>query len=186
MYTAYKNKNLGNNISVSDSNDILNISSYEATAQIEVYSNKNTNKYIIKQQYLEPNIFKQEIIEPENIKELTITCDGNNVILENKTFNLKQVYENFGGEVSNFSLVSFINSYKKGIESLVEETEEEIIMKTKIDNSKNKYQVYQNLYLSKDSNLPTKMEILDVNKNITVYILYKEIKVNSLRKSDII
>ena len=63
---AYKKLNLGNNINSSDKNNILNISSYEAIAEIQVYSNKNTNKYKIRQQYIKPNFFKQEIIEPEN------------------------------------------------------------------------------------------------------------------------
>lgn len=182
----YKRGKLGNNISVSDNIDILNISSYDAIVQIEIYSNKNTNKYILNQQYLEPNIFKQEVLEPSNIKGVTMTSDGNNVILENNLLGLKQIYENFNGEISNFNLISFVNSYKKGIEVSTEENEEEIIMKTKIDESQNKYQMYQNLYVSKKTNLPTKMEILDVNKNITVYILYKEITVNKLQQKDIV
>ena len=45
----YKKLFSGNNISKSDNTDILNISSYEATIEVEVFSNKNTNKYLIKQ-----------------------------------------------------------------------------------------------------------------------------------------
>ena len=59
-------------------------------------------------------------------------------------------------------------------------------MKTKITKNQNKYQTYQNLYISKNTNLPTKMELLDINKNITVYILYNEIKVNQTKKGDIL
>lgn len=175
---AYKNTKMGNNISKSDYIDILNISSYEATVEIEVHSNKNINKYIMKQQYSKPNIFKQEIIEPSNIKGITITYDGTNTILENNALNLRNLYENFRGDTSNLSLTRFIEEYKEGTGSRKEETENETIMRTEITKNKNKYQTYQNLYISKSTNLPTKMEIQDVNKNTTVYILYNEISIN--------
>lgn len=181
----YKKAVSGNNISKSDNIDILNISSYNANITVEVNSNKNTNKYIINQEYVEPNIFRQEIIEPQAIKGLTITSEGGNVTLENKALDLKNLYENFNGSISNLSLISFINQYKNGTENEVEETKDEIIMKTKIEKSSNKYQMYQNLYISKKSKLPTKMEILDVNKNRTVYILYNEITLNKTSKKDI-
>lgn len=181
----YKNKVSGNNISKSDNTDILNISSYEANVTIEVKSNKNTNKYVANQKYVAPNTFKQEILEPQSIKGLTIVTDGGNVTLENKTLNLKTLYENFNGNVSNLSLVSFIEEYKNDSEAEVEETEEEIIMKTRINKNQNKYQMYQNLYINKKTKLPTKMEILDINKNRTVYILYNEITLNKTSKKDI-
>ena len=114
IFTKFEYKNVvsGNNISEKDFTDILNISSYEATVSVEVYSNKNTNKYIIKQSYKEPRTFKQEILEPSNIKGVTIIYDGEKTILENKALNLKTLYENFGGEPSNLSLISFINEFK--------------------------------------------------------------------------
>ncbi len=184
IFTKFEYKNVvsGNNISEKDFTDILNISSYEATVSVEVYSNKNTNKYIIKQSYKEPRTFKQEILEPSNIKGVTIIYDGEKTILENKALNLKTLYENFGGEPSNLSLISFINEFKTSEEKRTEESEEEKIMEVKISKSRNKYQMYQKLYISKSTNLPTKMEILDENKNRTVYILYNEISLNDKRE----
>lgn len=181
--TEYKGTYLGNNISEID---ILNISSYEATVEVSVISNKNQNKYIMKQKYKKENVFKQEILEPSALKGLTITSDGNMVTIENKILDLKNVYENLGGNISNLNLVSFIQNYKNGEKNETSETEEAIIMKTEIKDSKNKYQMYQNLYLDKKTNLPTKMEILDINKNVTVYILYREINVNRLKDSDMV
>lgn len=182
----YKKLFSGNNISKSDKTDILNISSYEATIEVEVYSNKNTNKYVIKQKYVEPNIFRQEIINPSSIEGLTIISNGEQTILENRAYSLKTVYENFKGKASNLSLVSFINAYKEDEDSKIEENEKEKIMKTKIKDSNNKYQKYQNLYISKKTNLPTKMEILDINQNRTVYILYNEIVINKTNPRDIL
>lgn len=184
---AYKFLKSGNNIIKSDNNNILNISSYEATIEVEVYSNKNTNKYLIKQKYYEPNIFKQEILEPQNIQGLTTIYDGNNLILENKSLNLKKLYENYNCIKGNLlSLISFVEEYKKQEEPEVEQTQTEEIIKIKLSESINKYEQYKKLYINKNTNLPTKMEILDINQNTTVYILYREIKINKTSKEDVL
>lgn len=99
---TYKLSKLGNNINKSDDNNILNISSYEATIEVQIYSNKNTNKYVLKQKYSSPDIFKQEVIEPENIKGLTTTFDGTNLILENSILSLKKLYENYNSLTRKF------------------------------------------------------------------------------------
>ena len=67
--TKSKKIKMGNNISSQEViENILNISSYESIIEVEVNSNKNVNKYIIKQTYIAPDISEQEIIEPQNIK----------------------------------------------------------------------------------------------------------------------
>ena len=68
---------------------------------------------------------------------------------------------------------------------MIEENDEEKIIKIKTENN-NKYGNYKKLYISKKTNLPTKMEILDINENITVYILYKEIEINKTSKEEIL
>ena len=177
-FFTYKNLKLGNNIIKSDDNNILNISSYDATVEVEVYSNKNTNKYILKQQYCAPNIFKQEVIEPENIKGLITTYDGVNLTIQNKLLNLQSIYENINCVQGNsLSLISFIEQYRNCKNTETTETNDEIIIKIKIEEN-NKYEKYKILYLDKKNKLPIKMEILDINQNISVYILYREIKMN--------
>ena len=74
----YKTGNIGNTNIKSAENIkeyILNISSYEADISLEVTSNKTTNKYRLIQKYAEPNIFKQDVLEPNNIKGLTTIYD---------------------------------------------------------------------------------------------------------------
>ena len=59
----YKNLKFGNNMSNKNIKEIeeyiLNISSYNATIEVEVKSNKNTNKYVLQQECKEQNIKKQ-------------------------------------------------------------------------------------------------------------------------------
>ena len=102
LIIAYKLSNLGNNINKSDDDNILNISSYEAEVEVEVHSNKSINKYLLKQQYVAPNIFKQEVIKPENINGLTTTFDGTNLILEHSNLSLKTLYENYNSMTRKF------------------------------------------------------------------------------------
>ena len=88
---TYKNTELGNN-NIDDIKEyILNISSYYSESVITINSNKNTNKYVVKQSYISPNIFKQEVIEPSNIKGLTITYDGQNLEIKNNKNSLSKI-----------------------------------------------------------------------------------------------
>ena len=85
---------------------------------------------------------------------------------------------------SSLSLNNFIDEYKNN-GGEIEENNQEIIIKVKSDNE-NKYEMYKKLYISKSTKLPTKMEILDINENVTVYILYNEIKINKTSKEEIL
>ena len=68
----YKTENFGNTINSSSIQEyILNMKSYEAEVEIIIKSNKNENKYLAKQEANSEKA-KQEILEPEHIKGVTI------------------------------------------------------------------------------------------------------------------
>ena len=187
---TYKNNNFGNNINNKNSeeikNYILSISSYEAQIEVEVKSNKNYNKYIMNQKYAEPNIYKQEILEPSNIKNLIITYDGKNLKIENSKINLNELYENYNCITENFLYItSFVENYKKDNNSICIEENNQIIMEAN-NNINNKYATYKKLYINKEDGKPIKMEILDINKNIIVNIKYNEIKINNVKTEDVL
>lgn len=175
-----KNLKIGNNSSNQEIVDyILNISSYEATIEVEVQSNKNSNKYIIKQQYVSPDTSTQEVLEPENIKGVKIIKNQNQLKLENTKLNLSKVFENYEYMTDNcLDLNTFIEEYKTSKESKYEEKDNQIIMSTQSQQN-NKYINDKKLYIDKKTGNPTKMEIKDNSKNTTVYILYNEVKLNS-------
>jgi len=92
----YKFINLGNNIITKSSpNDVLNLNSYEAEVTVTIYSNKNTNTYKILQKYVKPNLIRQEVLEPDNIKGLIITYDGKDLKVENTKLNLSKIYRDY-------------------------------------------------------------------------------------------
>ena len=174
-----KNLKIGNNSTSQEIvNSILNINSYETKIEVEVKSNKNSNKYIIKQKYngIEEN--SQEIIEPNNISGVKIVKEGKNLRLENSNLNLTSIFEDYQYISDNsLDLCSFIEDYKNNEKAQWKEIDNNIIMETsKTENKSDKHKI---LYIDNKSGKPLKMEIKDNNKNIAVYILYKEVIVNS-------
>lgn len=180
-------KKIGNNSTSQEIVDyILNISSYEAKIEVEVKSNKNTNKYILKQQYISPDVATQEVLEPSNISGIKIIKKGNDLKLENTSLNLSNIFENYEYLADNaLDLSCFIEDYKESQNSNYEEKDNKIIMNVQTKNE-NKYRQSKKLYIDKSTGNPSKMEITDINQNITVYILYNEVKINSLDKQNIL
>ena len=170
-----KNFKIGNNTTSQEIVDyILNINSYETQIEVEITTNKNQTKYKMKQIYNEEEN-SQEILEPSNIAGVKIKKQGNTLTLENTDLNLTSIFENYNYISDNsLDLSTFLENYKKYDNSNWEENESQIIMETTTDEKKENV-----LYISKETGLPIKLEIKDTNKKTAVYILYREVSVNS-------
>lgn len=159
--------------------DIFNISSYEAIIDMTVYSNKNENRYKIKQNYQKGIESSQEIIEPSNIKGIKITQKAEKLILENSRLNLTNVIEKYPYITNNcIDLISFIEEYKKNQTSSMKEEGDTIILET-TSSSENPYIKYKILTLDKKTSKPLHMEIKSDNQKTTIYILYNEVKIKN-------
>ena len=186
----YKTFNSGNNISNKSADEIekyiLDIKSYEATAQITINSNKNTNTYIIKQQYIkDESLYKQEFMEPSNVAGLTFIYNGKDLKIENSKNNISKIYENYPYIAdNNLTLDSFINDYQSSNESKCYEKDGNVVLETKVKNG-NKYTCCKLLYIDRENNKIAELEIQDISQKTLIYILYNEIKINNLQKSDI-
>lgn len=174
-----KKSKIGNNMSSQEIVDyILNVNSYKSNVTIQVNSNKNTNKYILNQEFNMENGNIQEVVEPANIKGVKIKRKDGVLTIENTTLNLATIFENYQGLEENcLDLNVFIQNYKENSESKFEENNEEIILKTKNKNE-NKYTENKILYINKENKKPTKMIVEDNNQNSTINIQYKEIELN--------
>lgn len=182
----YKKSEFGNNItnkSIEEiENYILNISEYDAELEIEIQSNKNTNKYTV-HQIVKDNIYEQEVIKPENIAGVKIIYDGENLTVENTNLGLKKLYEKYNNITDNILWInSFIDDYKNSNESKIAIKDDYVVLETKNKNNEEKYNIYKTLYCDKNTLEPAKLEIKDKNKKIRVYISYKEIEINSLQE----
>ena len=166
-----KNFKIGNNTSSQEIVDyILNINSYEAVIEVDVKSNKNENKYKIKQIYNGNDNNSQEVLEPSNIAGVKLIKEGNNLKLENSNLNLTNILQNYEYISDNvLDLSSFIDNYKNDSNAKWEEKDDKILLKTS----------NRTLYINRENGLPEKMEIMDNGKKKAIYILYNEVNVNS-------
>lgn len=189
-----KNLNLGNNLSNKTLEEIeeyiLNISSYEAEIEVQVESNKNQTKYVLEQKYVSPNVEKQIVKQPTNIQNLEITYDGSKLTIHNSKLNLTKVYENYPYLTDNFLwLNSFIEDYKKakssGKNTKLYEENNQIIMETILENQ-NPYIKSKKLVIDKQTGNIQKLIVQDKNQKNIVYILYKEMKVDKLKKEEVL
>ena len=189
LKTNYKNKNFGNNMSNKNLEEIekyiLDISSYTAKMDVTVESNKNTNKYVIKQTYEKNKKSKQKILEPSNIEGLEIIYEDNKLTINNAKNNLKTMYENYPNLMENCLWInSFIEDYKveknEGKASIKEENGK-VVMMTKTRNENNRYIYSKELYINKEEGKIEKLIVQDINKKNLIYILYNEITVNGTK-----
>lgn len=177
FYMIKKNR-IGNNKSSQEVVEaILNIKSYETIIEVNIKNSKNENKYLIKQKYESENSSYQEIIEPTNIQGIKITKKQGELKIENTKLSLVSIYNNYDYLSENYlDLSSFINDYKSNNDSRYQEKQDKVIMET--SNNKD-IKTKKKLYIDKKTGKIEKMEIEDTNKKISVYILYKEVYVNS-------
>lgn len=189
-----KKLNLGNNLSNKSNQEIeeyiLNISSYEADIVMTVESNKNTTQYKLRQSYTSPNLEKQVVEEPSNIQGLETIYDGTKLTIKNTKLNLSTVYENYSYLTDNFLwLNSFIEDYKlakkNGKNYQIYEENNKVIMTVKLESS-NPYASYKQLFIDKQNGKIEKLIVQDKNQKNLVYILYNEIKINSLEKEEVL
>ena len=178
----YKKINTGNNILNKTLDEvqeyICNINSYEAIMEVTINSNKNTNKYKIKQTHDE-NEDIQEILEPENVKGIKFIYKDNTLQIINTNLNLTKIYNNYPYiESNNLWLNDFLEEYKQADNENKETTvnDEEVVLKLEVQNEDSNIK-YKELYLDKKTGNPTKLLIQDNNKNTVIYILYSEITI---------
>ena len=181
-----KNFNIRNNITSKSIQEIeqyiLNISSYEAKAEVMIESNKNINKYVLKQEYNNSGKIEQIVLEPSNIEGLTISYNEGNLTINNTKLNLQTVYNNYKYVVdNNLWLNSFIKDYRESNNKSISENSDYIVMTVDISDSNN-YGKIKILYINKTTGNPEKMLIQDKNQKNMVYILYSEIRINSVSK----
>ena len=176
---SYEIINIGNNNlnkTLEEVEDyILNIKEYTATIEVTVNSNKNSNKYLIKQTHKEKND-EQEVLEPDTIKGVKLTYKDSSLIIENSNLNLEKIYNNYPYIESNILwLNSFIDEYRNSEQRNITEKNEEIVMQ--IERKNDKKIATEELILDKKTLKPTKLSIMDNSKNVIVYILYNEIEI---------
>ena len=180
-----KNGNTSNSGSIDEiESNLCQISYYQATIEVTVQSNKNTNTYTLKQEYEkqgEQEIAKQEVLLPENLKGVQIIKKQNQLEVKNTTLNLSKIYEKYQDMTKNdLWLDDFLEEYQESVSK--QRSEEENVVIFQIDPNTNPYQNQKRLYVSKETGKPQKLVVEDMNQKNKVYILYKEIEMRSVKE----
>lgn len=178
----YKKINLGNNKNNKSASQIkelvFNISSYDAQIEVVVESNKNSNKYMLKQKYKRDCYEEQIVLKPECIEGLKMSYSDGVLKIDNSKYNLSKIYEGYPYLSSNvLCLSSFIEDCKKDRNS-VDFFEDNNQFVFSLKSEKNKYLVNRLLYVEKGTGIPKKMVVQDYNNKNVIYILYNEIDLN--------
>ena len=157
---------------------------------ISVYFINKNNKIFNKNFNIGNNITSKSIQEIEqyilnissNIEGLTISYNEGNLTINNTKLNLQTVYNNYKYVVdNNLWLNSFIKDYRESNNKSISENSDYIVMTVDISDSNN-YGKIKILYINKTTGNPEKMLIQDKNQKNMVYILYSEIRINSVSK----
>ncbi len=148
---------------------------YEANIDVKIVSNKNENTYNM-HQMVENDESKIIVNSPESVKGLEIKLKDGNLKITNEKTNMQKIYENYKSVINNsLFLNNFIKDYKTN-ESEIIENEQEIIVKINLKND-NTYIKTKELYINKETKLPTKLLIKDDAQKINTSIIYNDIKI---------
>ena len=181
----YKNFEKGNNMSNKSADEIkdyiLNINSYEAEIIVRQESNKNTNTYKINETSdFKNQKYTQVVLEPQNISGVILNYENNNLTIRNNKLGLEKLYQNYSYlENQDLGLQGFIEDFKKNEISKSYFEGEYCVLETNTKNG-NKKTYYKKLYINRETGAPIKIEIKDITQKTIIYILYNEIKINSI------
>lgn len=150
--------------------------SYEANLTVLVNSNKNNNEY---KMYQEVNSESSKLVvnNPQNVNGLCIELKENKLIISNEKTKMQKVYENYNNFVNeSIFLNTFIEDYENN-KAEIEENEQEIIVKLEKKDNEDTYIKFKELYINKESEIPTKLIIKDNNQSIKTSIIYTDMKI---------
>ena len=139
---------------------------------------------------MSPNIEKQIVKEPSNIQGLETIYDGSKLTIHNSKLNLTTIYENYPYLTDNYVwLHSFIEDYRNakssGEKTKLYEENNQIIMEVELS-QRTPYVASKKLVIDRITGNIQKLIVQDKNQKNLVYILYNEIKMNSLKKEEVL
>ena len=174
----YKKDENGNTKNIKEIEQyILNVNSYKAKIKVTVKSNKNVNFYELMQEVKTNNETKQIALSPKDLEGIEISYKDGTIEVKNTRYNLTTIYKNYPYISDNsMYLTSFIEGYKKAENKEIKEVDNKIELS--YETKKNKYNNKQKLYINKSTLLPENMQILNINNDTKVDILYNEIEIN--------
>lgn len=154
------------------------IESYEAQVEITSMGNKEPNKYLMKQWFKKPNMYRLEALEPESIKGKITVSDGNKAWIHHPAVDQKWMMQKFShSEEQNMFLGYFIkNCLESENTSLAKkelEREEYLLIQTDIPGN-HAYYSKEVLWLNTITMKPYLLQVFDTKNQLRIEVKYLE------------
>lgn len=152
---------------------IVTMSSYKCTAEVQAIGNKSPGNYTLIHTYSKPDNYKLEVVLPEHLKGKTIEYKKDKILVENP--DIKDIIElpNAGENNQYLFIGDFIKNYLQNEEVTIKLTNESLVLGTDIPGG-SEYFSKQVLYVNKETKVPERLEILDIEGNQRFVVNYKD------------
>ncbi len=156
------------------------ISSYQYTAIVEVFGNKDSQKYEINH-YYKNGKYRLESISPVHLKGKIVIIDDQQTTIYHPNIHQRIVLEDIHKDpYEGMFLGDFINwEFQANMEySEEKEGDREYLVVIKDISQRKDYHHKQSMWIDKDSKLPQYIEIYDKEGQIRVHITIKDLIIN--------
>lgn len=158
---------------------LFELKSYQCTAEILIYNNKNSTRYLVRQMYLHPSKYRTEVIEPEFMKGILTVSNGSQVRVSNPNVNMNSTYitENLIKLTGNNMLLTyFFCNYVSSEKSKMDISDGKYRLSAYIPDETD-YLETETLIINKDG-CPDSLEIFDKKGKLKIRIKYIEFMMN--------
>ncbi|MGE5474024.1 MAG: LolA family protein [Ignavibacteriales bacterium] len=158
---------------------LFELRSYQCTAKIVIYNNKNSTKYLVRQIYLQPSRFRTEVIQPEFMKGILTISNGSQTKVRNPNLNMNNTYisENLIKLTGNNMLLTYFFSNYVGSEKSTMDISNGVYRLKAYIPDETDYMETEILSINKDGS-PDKLEIFDKQGNLKIEIKFIEFALN--------
>lgn len=156
--------------------------SYQCRVEISSIGNKGPQKYVMKQWFKKPNMYKLEVVYPENLKGKVTVSNGNKTWIYHPAIEQTWAMQNFdNSEEQNMFLGYFVknclNSEAVQMSKKTVGKEEYLVIDTNIP-SQHIYFSKERLWLHIDSMTPFMLQTFDSQNQMRLEVKYYEFEYN--------
>ncbi len=155
--------------------------SYSCLTSISVTGNKSTKTYELKQIFKKPDKYIIEVVSPEDSKGCKMLYNGNQIWLSHPKIEQSETIKDYTTDFSNkdlflgYFLRNFITIENSSLSSDIIEGKEYLVLATELPGN-NRYRNSEKLWINKNDFIPYKMEILNIEQEVTTRIFFDNFK----------
>ena len=152
-------------------NMMKGVSSYHLDANMTIYNNDDSYSYVLGVDYKDKDLFRVNMKNKANEHEQIILRNNDGVFVLTPSLGKSFKFESDWpyNDSQSYLLQMIIKDIDNDKDSMVVETDEGNIIKSKVNFSNNHKLVSQNVYLDKDNRI-TKVEILDEKDQVQIVV----------------